>query len=175
MYRLRSLIKIVCCRLHCTKSPCNNFRDRTSNDDFESFISATRTLDIKVGHECYPASDVPADVESGSKATFQIKYVSDEDWAAKGAIARIAVGSVAAVAIGAILLFRYRRLLHKNRIMRQRYLLVTTIRIETMMMPRVLRVFGNLNASPSLEMKTIIQVTSLWVTGYIIINATINF
>ncbi|RHZ45931.1 uncharacterized protein CDV56_101901 [Aspergillus thermomutatus] len=159
-----------------------------SNDDFETFISATRIPDIEVGHECYPVPNVPADVEAGSNATFQIKYTSDEDGAAKnetyyacadiiyvptsqftyqvpcfnvtadeftavtttasagstatgtssssmatakdakksssglsgGAIAGIVVGSVAAVAIGAILLFGYRRLLQKYRFMRQK-------------------------------------------------------
>ncbi|GIC92894.1 uncharacterized protein Aud_009370 [Aspergillus udagawae] len=33
---------------------------------------------IEVGHECYPVPNVPAGVQAGSNATFQIMYRSDE-------------------------------------------------------------------------------------------------
>ncbi|KAG9769816.1 hypothetical protein KCU88_g6787, partial [Aureobasidium melanogenum] len=51
----------------------------TSNDDFQTVIASTRIPSLDEGHQCYPLPNPPADVEAGSNATVQIKYISDFD------------------------------------------------------------------------------------------------
>ncbi|EXJ80014.1 hypothetical protein A1O3_08300 [Capronia epimyces CBS 606.96] len=51
----------------------------SSNDDFEPVIAATRIPSLAEGHQCYPLPNPPADVEAGSNATVQIKYLSEFD------------------------------------------------------------------------------------------------
>ncbi|KAJ9638477.1 hypothetical protein H2204_004247 [Knufia peltigerae] len=51
----------------------------TSNDDFQTIIAPMRIPELDEGHQCFPIVNPPADVETGSNATLQIKYVSDFD------------------------------------------------------------------------------------------------
>lgn len=42
-------------------------------------IASTRIPSLAEGHQCYPLPNPPSEVEAGSNATVQIKYISDFD------------------------------------------------------------------------------------------------
>lgn len=53
------------------------FIDPTKNTDFSVLLSSFELSEIDRGHTCISVPDADSSVESGQKATLQIKYMSD--------------------------------------------------------------------------------------------------